>query len=251
MKYRKKPVVVEAIQLQNGQVSQMEIVAFTGGRARMGIGFMTIATLEGDHRADIGDFIIKGVKGEFYPCKPDIFKATYDLVADEHEPGEERSTVWDMAARAFGKRPTQFSEFDKDFLSDEAQAFMQGLTEESEEERLGRRAWEVYLFGAYPPEDVRHVPPKDRPQWADVAMEAKRQWMATARAVTRVCAAELAISKNRVSFLEQELENTKEMLHEVARGEHDSVLRRERNRLAQSLAKLENARDEAVRVLKQ
>lgn len=39
---------------------------------------MNIPTLEGDHIANIGDWIIKGVKGEFYPCKPDIFAATYD-----------------------------------------------------------------------------------------------------------------------------------------------------------------------------
>lgn len=38
----------------------------------------TIHTLEGDHRADLGDYIIRGVKGEFYPCKPDIFAMTYD-----------------------------------------------------------------------------------------------------------------------------------------------------------------------------
>ena len=40
--------------------------------------FIKIETLEGDHRADAGDFIIKGVQGEFYPCKPDIFAATYE-----------------------------------------------------------------------------------------------------------------------------------------------------------------------------
>mgnify|MGYP001796408002 CR=1 FL=1 len=39
---------------------------------------LIIPTLEGDHRADIGDWIIQGIKGEFYPCKPDIFAATYD-----------------------------------------------------------------------------------------------------------------------------------------------------------------------------
>lgn len=42
--------------------------------------FMVIKTLEGNHRADIGDWIIRGVKGEFYPCKPDIFEATYDAL---------------------------------------------------------------------------------------------------------------------------------------------------------------------------
>jgi hypothetical protein len=42
--------------------------------------FLEIHTLEGDMRADVGDWIVRGVKGEFYPCKPDIFEATYDLV---------------------------------------------------------------------------------------------------------------------------------------------------------------------------
>ena len=41
---------------------------------------MIIPTLEGDHFADVGDYIIRGVKGEFYPCKPDIFKLTYDIL---------------------------------------------------------------------------------------------------------------------------------------------------------------------------
>ena len=43
---------------------------------------LTIKTLEGEHKASIGDFIIKGVKGEFYPCKPDIFYETYEIVID-------------------------------------------------------------------------------------------------------------------------------------------------------------------------
>ena len=42
--------------------------------------YIEIDTLEGTMRADLGDFIIKGVQGEFYPCKPDIFKATYEIV---------------------------------------------------------------------------------------------------------------------------------------------------------------------------
>ena len=45
------------------------------------VGGLMIKTKEGEHKANIGDLIIKGVAGEFYPCKPDIFKATYDVVA--------------------------------------------------------------------------------------------------------------------------------------------------------------------------
>ncbi|GIO13542.1 hypothetical protein J19TS2_30970 [Cohnella xylanilytica] len=47
-------------------------------------GTFQIVTLEGEHKCSIGDYVIKGVKGEFYPCKPDIFEATYDEVPDEN-----------------------------------------------------------------------------------------------------------------------------------------------------------------------
>ena len=58
-----------------------EIQAFTGGLAQpAAAGGAVIPTLEGVMRASLGDWIIKGVKGEFYPCKPDIFAATYDAV---------------------------------------------------------------------------------------------------------------------------------------------------------------------------
>lgn len=81
MKFRKKPVVIDAVQLQVGVESMSAVQAFTGGIARPEIGgAMLIPTMEGNMRADIGDWIIKGVKGEFYPCKPDIFDATYEPV---------------------------------------------------------------------------------------------------------------------------------------------------------------------------
>ena len=89
-KYVKKPVEVEAIQI-HGNVN--EISAFIGdnGEAyiedsawQVGKGIphtiVTIHTLEGDMRAIDGDYIIKGVKGEFYPCRKDIFEQTYDMV---------------------------------------------------------------------------------------------------------------------------------------------------------------------------
>lgn len=60
-KYRKKPIIVEAYQ------TDIEV---------------TIHTLEGDLRADKGDYIITGVNGEKYPCKPDIFAKTYELVEE-------------------------------------------------------------------------------------------------------------------------------------------------------------------------
>lgn len=79
MKFRKKPVVIEAIQYTGKNVE--EILAFVNTQEieeALG-GGITIHTLEGNMRADRNDWIIKGVKGEFYPCKPDIFAATYDL----------------------------------------------------------------------------------------------------------------------------------------------------------------------------
>ena len=60
-KYRKKPVVIEAYQTDKE---------------------MIIHTLEGDMKASVGDYIITGVDGEQYPCKPDIFEKTYEVVED-------------------------------------------------------------------------------------------------------------------------------------------------------------------------
>lgn len=76
MKYRKKPVVIEAIQLSCTNIGDVE--DFVGGDAAIEDGDLIIATLEGPLRASVGDYIIKGVKGEFYPCKPEIFALTYE-----------------------------------------------------------------------------------------------------------------------------------------------------------------------------
>ena len=84
MKYRKIPVVIEAIQLEANRKSFEEVYAFIGNDADLGKAqdgtFLNIKTLEGTMQARIGDFIIKGVNGEFYPCKPDIFAKTYEIV---------------------------------------------------------------------------------------------------------------------------------------------------------------------------
>lgn len=61
-KYRKKPVVIEAYQTDKE---------------------MIIHTLEGDMKADVGDYIITGLRGEQYPCKPDVFVKTYEQVSDD------------------------------------------------------------------------------------------------------------------------------------------------------------------------
>lgn len=88
MKYRKKPVVIEAIVFTRDNFE--EVVEFTNGTAhtlrieRRPNGKCTciIPTLEGQHIATEGDYIIRGVKGEYYPCKPDIFKQTYEEAED-------------------------------------------------------------------------------------------------------------------------------------------------------------------------
>lgn len=93
-KYAKKPIVIEAVQLRwtawnevcdflgdiispNNAARSVDTFSDTCGEQAPYIE-LTIPTLEGDHIAKHGDWIIRGVKGEFYPCKPDIFAATYD-----------------------------------------------------------------------------------------------------------------------------------------------------------------------------
>ena len=89
MKYRKKPVEIEAVQYTGN--NEHEIMDFAGdARVRcvpMSMTLrpaITIDTLEGVMTASEGDFIIRGVKGELYPCKPDIFAATYEAVDSEN-----------------------------------------------------------------------------------------------------------------------------------------------------------------------
>ena len=99
--YRKKPVVIEAMQFKGGSAElhavyqwvesntrgSFEPMAVIEGRVpcpASGVsidprdGRMMIATLEGFHHVNLGDYVIRGVQGEFYPCKPDIFEATYE-----------------------------------------------------------------------------------------------------------------------------------------------------------------------------
>ena len=89
MKYRKKPVIVDAIKWTGTNLD--DIIGFVGESLRFEIYeeayragmfppvvIMKIGTLEGDMEVSVGDYVIKGIKGEFYPCKPDIFEATYE-----------------------------------------------------------------------------------------------------------------------------------------------------------------------------
>lgn len=82
MKYRKKPVEIEAIQYIGTDKNKIELYHFMGSLTYYvdENEDLIIKTLEGNMRANIGDYIIKGVHGEFYPCKPDIFEETYEIV---------------------------------------------------------------------------------------------------------------------------------------------------------------------------
>lgn len=100
MKYRKKPVIIDAMQLtwanwneiclfvtkpyfgEGVYLDDKTFERLPEGKTSNTIGLI-IKTLEGEHLARQGDFIIKGVNGEFYPCKPDIFEKTYEIVKDE------------------------------------------------------------------------------------------------------------------------------------------------------------------------
>lgn len=77
-KYRKKPVVIEAIQWDANNWD--EVQNFVGEGCEIEGRSIFINTLEGEMKAQDGDYIIKGIKGEFYPCKPDIFEQTYEEV---------------------------------------------------------------------------------------------------------------------------------------------------------------------------
>lgn len=92
MKYRKKPVVIEAIQWTGNTT---EIKEFCGNNCsynvedsvwKVGKGIpreeLIIHTLEGDMKASRNDYIIKGINGELYPCKPDIFEKTYEMIKE-------------------------------------------------------------------------------------------------------------------------------------------------------------------------
>lgn len=88
-RYRKKPVEVEAWKWKGGKLYPDDLMSPCPRWVAEAIDRrvverkgeeLVIRTLEGDHLARVGDYIIRGVKGELYPCKPDIFKQTYEVV---------------------------------------------------------------------------------------------------------------------------------------------------------------------------
>ena len=96
-KYRKLPVIIEAVELKFTHYSIKKCIEFMGQNVDTSSyetnrrfddyvdqvssrGFLEIDTLEGVMKASEGDFIIRGVNGEFYPCKPDVFNRTYEEI---------------------------------------------------------------------------------------------------------------------------------------------------------------------------
>jgi len=101
-RYRKKPVEIEAMQMPLNSTPAEAIAVYQWIESHIGSvpapgyeegvsdhegvtidpadGLMVIRTLEGDMKVSLGDWVIRGVQGEFYPCKPDIFEATYEAV---------------------------------------------------------------------------------------------------------------------------------------------------------------------------
>lgn len=103
-KYKKKPIIIEAIQwtgkneieiynfLEDKEVKSSQEISSTGKNFLIDfnnditmIPILLIKTLEGDMIASKSDYIIKGIKGEFYPCKADIFKSSYELIEIEND----------------------------------------------------------------------------------------------------------------------------------------------------------------------
>lgn len=88
--YRKKPVIIEAMISHGSPLSDRNIInwiAENGTLCQLDLDEQTgdttcihINTLEGSMKVSVGDYVIKGIQGEFYPCKPEIFKATYEEV---------------------------------------------------------------------------------------------------------------------------------------------------------------------------
>ena len=86
MKFRKKPIVIDAWKIKGSEADGELAYAVIEGRLRyVEDGSVLIQTLEGVMQGFVGDWIIRGIKGELYPCKPDVFAATYE-VAEEPEP---------------------------------------------------------------------------------------------------------------------------------------------------------------------
>jgi hypothetical protein len=83
--YRKKPIVIESVQYDGNFrcldiFSIVEVGNIRLGKEEDGSPYLLIPTLEGDMKCSKGDYVIRGIRGEYYPCKPDIFEATYEKI---------------------------------------------------------------------------------------------------------------------------------------------------------------------------
>jgi len=96
LRARKKPVVIEAMRFDGTKDSARDIHDWSDGKAQGRATnhewFIVIATLEGEMVGNAGDYILRGVKGEFYPCKSEIFDATYEVLPPPLEPFQEGHT---------------------------------------------------------------------------------------------------------------------------------------------------------------
>lgn len=127
MKYRKKPVEVEAMQWDGDAMRAGLIIEWVlnhGGVADYwcdipcpGTGeghYLRIHTLEGDMKATKDDWIIKGVKGEFYPCRPDVFAATYEVPPNNETAADEHHSVQELYAYRMAYNAVAFNQWARD-----------------------------------------------------------------------------------------------------------------------------------------
>lgn len=124
--YRKRPVVIQAVQFEGGPGGALRVfdvfdipgATFSPG-VDLNTGELNIPTLEGEMRASAGDWIIRGVRGEYYPCKPDIFEATYELVDPPADAIVEAPSIFpkSIAQMAYERMVDQFDDAEVKFDS--------------------------------------------------------------------------------------------------------------------------------------
>ena len=119
IKYRKKPVIIEAVEYTpenkhlavnfcHGQITNDKVSDDDNDVTE----YIRIDTLEGSMLASVGDYIIKGVQGEFYPCKPDIFHATYDIMTAK--PSDTDKALEKILYKLLALAPGEVTELDSD-----------------------------------------------------------------------------------------------------------------------------------------
>ena len=132
MEYRKKPVVIEAFKYGidyvpdwfMDKVTSNEIITYVGTDIRDSSEYYCeIKTLEGIMRGNCGDYIIKGVQGEIYPCKPDIFEMTYEMKAREVEPPIVKQLLDEITPEQLDKIDKQMKQTAVKWLIDELEKY--------------------------------------------------------------------------------------------------------------------------------